>query len=227
MAERKTFYMNAEDTRLLTEAVISYNKENNPIKIFNGCFDYYVETYNNKPTFCDNWYNILDIRKGFEYHRIEKSINRSKANEKAKAERDFDYIREARQNEINEYMDKVILIDPSKGKRKPIEMPMIIWSSIEKIAKNYVQNYKFYGYVYKEDLVMGSIEKCLRYLGNFSPISSDNAFSYFTTIIRHSFLENIKKEYNYSNIKQEINTRFYGATSEEQNEMQETYNGCA
>ena len=70
-------------------------------------------------------------------------------------------------------------------------------------------------------------KKCLRYLGNFSPISSDNAFSYFTTIIRHSFIENIKKEYSYSNVKSKVNTNFFQATAEEQCEMQESYNGNA
>lgn len=225
----KTFYMSKEETQKLTDSVINYNKQNNPIKLYNGCFDYYVETYNEKPVYCDNWYNVINIRKSFEYHRIEKSINRSKANDKSKefATRDFDTMKKLRQEEIDEYINKVKEYDPIQGKLKIVEMPPIIWSSIQTIAENYVQNYRFFGYVYKEDLKMGAIEKCLRYLGNFSPISSDNAFSYFTTIIRHSFIENIKKEYSYSNVKSKINTNFYQATNEEQCEMQESYNGNA
>lgn len=222
-------YMSKEDTKALTEAVIAYNKENNPIKIFNGCFDYYVETYNTKPIYCDNWYNIVNIRKDFEYKRIDKSINRMISNDKSKENdsRDFDDIKEKRREEVNDYITSVLSFNPSEGKLKVKDVPYIIYSSIDTIAKNYVENYKFYGYVYKEDLKMSAIEKCLRYLSGFSGVSSNNAFSYFTTIIGRSFLETIKKEYNYSNIKTKLNTRFYGATNEEQCEMQETYNGNA
>lgn len=222
-------YMSKEDTQKLTEAVIEYNKVNNPIKIFNGCFDYYVETYNLKPIYCDNWYNIVNIRKDFEYRKIDKSINRMMTNDKSKdnINRDFDDIKHLRRIEVDEFIDKVLEFNPSNGKLKTNEIPVIIWSSIDTIAKNYVENYKFYGYVYKEDLKMNAIEKCLKYLSSFSGVSSNNAFSYFTTIIGRSFLETIKKEYNYSNIKEKLNTRFYGSTNEEQCEMQESYNGNA
>lgn len=222
-------YMNKEETKALTDAVIAYNKENNPIKIFNGCFDYYVETYNDKPIYNSNWVNIIDIRKDFEYKKIDKSINRMIANDKLKDydSKNFDDIKNKRREEINEYISKVLTYDPADGKLKIKEIPYIIYSSIDTIAKNYVENYKFYGYVYKEDLKMSAIEKCLRYLSGFSGVSSNNAFSYFTTIIGRSFLETIKKEYNYSNIKAKLNTRFYEATSDEQCEMQENYNGNA
>lgn len=223
MGESKTFYMSKEKTKALTDAVIEYNKKNNPIKIYNECFDYYVETYNIKPVYCENWTNVIDIRQDFEYRRIEKSINRMMSNNKVDQNRDFNEVRDLRRQEVDYYICSVRQFDPTKGKLTIIECPLIIWESIEKIAKNYVENYRFYGYVYKDDLVMSSIEKCLKYLGNFSPVSSDNAFSYFTTIIRHSFLENIKKEYNYSNIKQLLNTKLYGSTNEEQCEMQEDY----
>ena len=114
----KTLYMSKEQTQELTDSVINYNKQNNPIKLFNGCFDYYVETYNEKPKYCDNWSNVVNIRKSFEYHRIEKSINRSKANDKSKefATRDFDTMKKLRQEEIDEYIKKVYEYDPSLGK---------------------------------------------------------------------------------------------------------------
>lgn len=218
--ETKSLYLTEEETRILTQELIKYNKINNPIKIFNQCYDYYIETYNIKPVYCDDWSKIIEVRKNFEYNKIEKSINRAMNNINSNKIKDYDNIRKGRQQEVDEYISVVKKRDPQLGKQKNIECPLIVWKGIEKIAVNYAQNYKFFGYVQKEDLIMGAIEKCLRYMGNFSGVSSDNAFSFFSTTVRNSFLESIKKEYDFSNLKQKINTYFYDSSNEERSEMQ-------
>lgn len=218
---KKKPYITKEELEELTVELVKYNKANNPIKIFNYCYDYYVETYNIKPIKCDNWYGVIDIRKDYEYNRIEKSIKKMMNNTQSNVVRDFDAIRLGRQAEVNEYIDKVRARDPEKGKQTPLECPEIVWRGIEKIATNYAQNWKFFGYVQKEDLIMGAIEKCLRYIGNFSSVNSNNTFSFFSTTISNSFKEDLKRDYNYSNFKQRINDDFYGATNEEQSQMQE------
>lgn len=219
--EKKKPYITEDETQELTLALIEFNKKNNPIKIFNRCFDYYVETYNQKPFYCEQWYNIVDIHRDYEYNKIEKYINKAMNNTKSTVIRDFSQIKLGRIQEVDYCIEMVKEKDPSKGKQKQLDCPLIVWRSIEKIATNYAQNYKFFGYVQKEDLIMNAIEKCLRYMGNFSGVSSNNAFSYFSTMVRNSFLESLKKDYDYSNLKQKINTDFYQSTNEEQSVMQE------
>lgn len=204
---------------VLTEAVIKYNLENNPIKIFNNCFDYYVETYNTIPIKCQQWNNVIQIHQEFEFKKIEKSINKRAKNLESTAEINLDDISLARKNEVEYFILEVKKKDPSKGKYKEIEFPEVIWRGIEQIANRYSTNYKFFQYTYREDMVMSGIEKCLRYIGNFSGVSSRNVFSFFTSIIHFSFLDSINREYGYNNFKQKINNRFYGSSDDEKSEQ--------
>ena len=208
----------------LTEAIIKYNNDNNPIKFYNQCYDFYIETYNIKPIYNNEWNDIIEIKKNFEYNKIDKSLARAKMNTKTKIVIDYDDCLLRRRNEIDRYINEVKNKNPEKGKIKEIEYPLIVWKGIEQIANRYSTNHKFFLYQCREDLVMSAIEKCLRYIGNFSGESSNNAFSYFTQYVHNSFIENLKKEYEYSNFKQKINTLFYESTEDEQSQMMEQNN---
>lgn len=218
--KKKENYISNAD---LTDAVIEYNLKNNPIKIFNNCFDYYVETYNEVPVRCANWDNVIEVHQDFEFRKIEKSTNRRAKNKKSAMKVDLEEISEARKDEVRYFISEVRKKDPEKGKYREIDYPEVIWRGIEQIANRYSTNYKFFQYTYREDMVMTAIEKCLRYLGNFSGVSSKNVFSFFTSIIHFSFLDSINREYAYNNFKQRINDRFYEGTEEDRVEHLTTH----
>jgi hypothetical protein len=209
--------INYIDTDKFTKLLVDYNCKNNPIKMYNESYDYYVTTYQTAPINNEVWHNIIELRKEFEFKKIDKSINRKSSN--IKIETDIESLEEEkikRREEICYFIDEVKNFDLSKGKIKQIDMPVDLWKDIDLIANHFSTNYKFFLYSNREDLVMSAIEKCIRYMGNFSGQSSGNAFSYFSTVVRNSFFMDIKKEYGYANTKQKIHDKFYNSTKTEQ-----------
>jgi DNA-directed RNA polymerase specialized sigma24 family protein len=76
-------------------------------------------------------------------------------------------------------------------------------SILLKIAENLASKGSFHGYTWREDMVMDSVFTCIRYLHNFDPIRYEkpNPFAYFTSIIKNSFLNYIRKQKKHSEIK--------------------------
>jgi len=207
------------DTIDLTALLVEYNRKNNPIKIYNHSFDYYITTYQTAPIKDElKWIEVIELRKEYEFKKVDKSLIRRESNENTDQSIVLEDERTKRKEEISYFIYEVKLIDPIKGKLKPIEMPIELWKGIDSIANHFSTNYKFFMYVNREDLVMSAIEKCIRYMSNFSGCSSGNAFSYFSTVVRNSFFMDIKKEYGYSNLKQKLNAEYYDCSSEEKNE---------
>lgn len=80
-------------------------------------------------------------------------------------------------------------------KNEPVPpVPEYIGECILVMANRLAQRGNFYGYTYKEDMVGDAIESCLRYLHNFNPTKSTNAFAYITQIIYNAFVRRIQKE---------------------------------
>ena len=71
------------------------------------------------------------------------------------------------------------------------------------IAKNLSNKGSFHGYTWKEDMIQEGVLTCIYYMYNFDPIRyrNPNPFAYFTTIIRNSFLNYIKKQNRHGIIK--------------------------
>jgi DNA-directed RNA polymerase specialized sigma24 family protein len=70
-----------------------------------------------------------------------------------------------------------------------------------KIANNYTTKGNFIGYTWKNDMVGDAMLTCLKYLKNFNPERSSNAFAYITQICKNSFKAHIKLQKRHSEIK--------------------------
>lgn len=69
------------------------------------------------------------------------------------------------------------------------------------IANNYTTKGNFIGYTWKNDMVGDAMLTCLKYLKNFDPNRSSNAFAYITQICKNSFKAHIKEQKRHSEIK--------------------------
>ena len=71
------------------------------------------------------------------------------------------------------------------------------------IATNFANKGSFHGYTWKQDMISESMLTCIKYMHNFDPIKykRPNPFAYFTSIIKNSFLNYIRKQKKHSEIK--------------------------
>lgn len=69
------------------------------------------------------------------------------------------------------------------------------------IANNYSSKGNFVGYTWRNDMVAEAVLTCIKYLKNFNPEKSTNAFSYVTQICKNSFKLYIKDQNKHSKIK--------------------------
>lgn len=69
------------------------------------------------------------------------------------------------------------------------------------IANNYTTKGNYIGYTWKSDMVGDAMLTCIKYLKNFDPARSSNAFSYCTQICSNSFKAYIKAQKKHSIIK--------------------------
>ncbi len=69
------------------------------------------------------------------------------------------------------------------------------------IANNYSTKGNFVGYTWREDMCSDAMMTCIKYLDNFNPEKSTNAFAYVTQICCNSFKLYIKKQHEHSKIK--------------------------
>jgi hypothetical protein len=69
------------------------------------------------------------------------------------------------------------------------------------IARNLSTSGSFNGYTWRTDMVSEATLTCIKYLRNYKPEKSPNAFAYVTQICRHSFIAYIKNEKTHSEIK--------------------------
>jgi hypothetical protein len=87
---------------------------------------------------------------------------------------------------------KKYMADPENNERP--QAPDSIGESFMKIADNFAKLPSWSFLPYKEDLISDGIIACVNALFSFDVNKSSNPFSYFTTVIYHSFLHAIKKE---------------------------------
>lgn len=70
-----------------------------------------------------------------------------------------------------------------------------------KIAQRYSGHGSFSGYTWKQDMISNALCTCLKYIKNFNPEKSSNAFSYVTQIIGNAFKLTIIEEKKLGKIK--------------------------
>ena len=70
------------------------------------------------------------------------------------------------------------------------------------IAQRLANKPNFANYTYKEDMISNAVLTTLKYLKNFNPEKSSNAFAYVTQICWRAFLSHISYQKGHSQIKQ-------------------------
>lgn len=113
-----------------------------------------------------------------------------------------------------------------ENKRKP-PIPKYIGECIMQIANRLSHKPNFVNYSFRNEMISDGIENCFLYLHNFNPEKSNNAFAYFTQIIKFAFIRRIQKErkqmfirHKISEMQLYLNTRKY---NEHENENAEEF----
>jgi DNA-directed RNA polymerase specialized sigma24 family protein len=83
-------------------------------------------------------------------------------------------------------------------------LPDFVAECMVKMANRLSQKAGFVNYTYREDMVGDALESCLRYIHNFDPAKSTNAFAYITQIIHNAFIRRIQKEQKQLYVKMKI-----------------------
>lgn len=86
---------------------------------------------------------------------------------------------------------------------KPVVSNYIV-IQINKIATRFVQRPLYINRTYKDDMINNAVENCLKYIVNFDPSISTNAFSYFTQYCYYAFLRTILSENRQRDIESKI-----------------------
>jgi hypothetical protein len=109
------------------------------------------------------------------------------------------------------------------GSPKP-KVPEYIGECFMKIAENLAKRPNYFGYSFKDEMILDAIENMLLYCHNFDPKKSSNPFAYFTQIAWYAFLRRIAKEKKQQYIKYK-STELFGILDEEEiNELNEIGN---
>lgn len=88
--------------------------------------------------------------------------------------------------------------------RKLPKMNDYLGLCIYEIATRLAFKPNFAGYTYRDEMIGDGIECVLKYVHNFNPEKSNNAFAYVTQIIFYAFLRRIKKEKKQQYIKYKL-----------------------
>ena len=81
-----------------------------------------------------------------------------------------------------------------------------IGSCLYRISRGLQSTPSYYRYTFPDDLCSNAVEICLKYITNFDPEKSSNAFSYYTQITYYSFLRTIANENRQTDIADNIIT---------------------
>lgn len=89
------------------------------------------------------------------------------------------------------------------NRQNNVKMPMTDYMAvcILKLVNNFAHKRNFSGYTYIDDMKSEALITCVKYAHNFNPDKSDNAFAYFTQIIKNAFRMYLNTEKNQRNIK--------------------------
>ena len=86
---------------------------------------------------------------------------------------------------------------------KPIVSNYLV-IQVNKIATRFAQRPLYINRTYKEDMINNAVENCLKYITNFDPTITTNAFSYFTQYCYYAFLRTILSENRQRDIESKI-----------------------
>jgi len=105
---------------------------------------------------------------------------------------------------VVEYVKKVQ--EAENCGEEPPKVPDYIAKCFLNIAEGLSYKTNFWGYSFREEMVMDAVENCLKAIHNYNidaatRTGKPNAFSYFTKISWYAFLRRIEKEKKQANIR--------------------------
>lgn len=74
------------------------------------------------------------------------------------------------------------------------EVSNYIVQCIQLLTNNYGKRFQFNRYSYLDEMKADALVDCLKYMHNFNPNKTNNAFAYLTQFIHNAFIRRIKKE---------------------------------
>jgi hypothetical protein len=77
------------------------------------------------------------------------------------------------------------------------------------LVDNYATKSNFSGYSYLEEMKSRAIFFLLMYSKSFKPEKSNNAFAYCTQIVKHAFIQVIKKEKKHNETKKAVAQKYF------------------
>lgn len=191
MARQKSEYY--IDNKQFTLDTHNYNVKANPIKFFNEIFDFHKTRVDPEPKKDDTWFQSVNTYFEYKVVVLERSKAKREANAAELGQTDIKDFHTPRLKELEEFKTVVMSYSVVKPMIVPI-VPDSVALGIMTICEKYGSNYRYFLYTAKEDMIATGVEKCLRYIGNFSMCGGGNAMSYFTQICKMSFFSSIKKE---------------------------------
>jgi len=99
------------------------------------------------------------------------------------------------------YVTNKDLFDEIVKFKKEGKMSELLGKQLLTISTHYSSKSNFSGYTWKQDMISESVFTCVKYLKNFNPEKSTNAFAYVTQIIKNSFKLYITDQKKHSKIK--------------------------
>ena len=117
----------------------------------------------------------------------------------------------------NHYVKNKDLIPEIMEYKKTGKVSEELGRMIMAIAGSYVNRSWFirYSTEWKEDMISGAVETCLRYMHNFDLEKSNNPFSYISQIVHNSFRQFIQKQDKHSDLKDLCYKRYNECEQEE------------
>lgn len=125
------------------------------------------------------------------------------------------------------YVDKIkfyeAFVDYKQDKLRAEELeepkppiPNYICECIMKICNNTSYHHSTINYTYRDEMVQDAIEICIRYIDNYDPDYSNNAFAYFTQTAKQTFWRRreTERKQHYFKLKTFDNLGGYAAVSE-------------
>jgi len=105
-----------------------------------------------------------------------------------------------RKRSVN-YVDPVELLEEVKNYRSTGVCSNRLGKLLLLMATNFASKGNWSGYTWKQDMISEAVLTCVKYLQNFNPEKSSNAFSYVTQILGNAFKLTIINEKKHIHIK--------------------------
>lgn len=73
-------------------------------------------------------------------------------------------------------------------------LPATVGEAVLQIADRFSKKPNFFGYSYREDMVGAAVLAVCKYVHNYNPAKTTNAFAYVTQIVRNAFIRHIQEQ---------------------------------